>query len=83
MGEAVETPFGRQMHPPIDRTLLQNLAASPRIESPHKAAWRTTNWTQLCESAYYGLIEQLREVLPKDVPFWMLEEFWSPTEYEE
>jgi hypothetical protein len=82
MGEAADTPFGRQMHPPIDRTLLQNLAASKRIESPHKTRWRSTNWTQLSESGYHVLIEQLRAVLPKDMPFWMIEEFWSPTESE-
>ena len=41
MGEAANTPLGHLMHPPIDRTSLQNLAATPRIESPHKGAWRS------------------------------------------
>jgi hypothetical protein len=83
MGEAAVSPLAHQMHPPIDRTLLQNLAAARRIESPHKAAWRTISWTRLTKPNYYGLVEQLRAVLPADMPFWMLEEFWSPTEAEE
>jgi hypothetical protein len=82
MGEAATTPLGRQLHPPIDRTLLQNLAAEPRIESPHKTAWRTISWARLTEASYYELMEQLRAVLPVGAPFWMLEEFWSPTEAE-
>ena len=80
MGEGYDTPLGRHLHPPIDRILLQALAASPRIASPHKAQWRKTNWTQLNEVAYYQLISQLRTTLPKDVPFWMLEEYWQPSE---
>jgi hypothetical protein len=71
------------MHPPIDRTLLQNLAAAPRIESPHKVAWRTTSWTRLTEPDYYQLVAQLRAILPEGTPFWMLEQFWSPTEEDE
>ena len=82
MGEAAASPLGRHMHPPIDRTLLQNLASAPRIASPHKAAWRTTSWTRLTEPSYYELIEQLRAILPAAAPFWMLEELWSPTEEE-
>jgi hypothetical protein len=83
MGEAAATPLGRRLHPPIDRTLLQNLAAAPRIDSPHKASWRGTRWTRLSEPQYYDLIEQLRAALPAGAPFWMLEEFWRPTEDED
>jgi hypothetical protein len=80
MGEGAASPLARQMHPPIDRTLLQNLASAPRIESPHKVAWRSIAWTTLSEADYYKLIEQLRAVLPAGTPFWMLEEFWNPAE---
>jgi hypothetical protein len=83
MGDVVNTPLGMSMHPPIDRILLQKLATSPRIHSPHKTAWRSTSWTQLTAQGYYRLIAQLREVIPDDAPFWMLEEYWSPTENEE
>jgi hypothetical protein len=82
MGEAADTPFGRRMHPPIDRTLLHNLAAAPGVESPHKAAWRVISWTRLTELRYYELIEQLRVTLPIGAPFWMLEEFFRPAKGE-
>ena len=82
MGEGAASPLARYMHPPIDRTLLQNLASAPRIESPHKAGWHVTSWTRLSEPSYYELVEQLRAVLPAGMPFWMLEEYWSPTEEE-
>jgi len=83
MGGGADTPVGSSIHPPIDRTLLQKLAASARILSPHQTAWRKTRWTQLRESEYYTLIAQLREVVPRDSPFWMLEEYWNATEDEE
>jgi hypothetical protein len=83
MGDLVDTPFGRSMHPPIDRLLLQKLASAPQIQSTHKTEWRNTNWTQLSEPEYYELVAQLREVVAGDAPFWMLEEYWSPTEVEE
>jgi hypothetical protein len=63
--------------------LLQSLAACQRIKSPHKTAWRNTSWTQLDESSYYGLIGQLREVVPPNLPFWMLEEHWNATDDEQ
>ena len=83
VGEGADTPLGHSIHPPIDRTLIQRLAASPRIQSPHKTAWRNTSWTQLGESEYCTLITQLREVVPRDLPFWMLEEYWNASEDEE
>ena len=70
------------MHPPIDRTLLQNLASDPRIESSHKEGWRATSWTRLSEQSYYELAVQLRAILPAGMPFWMLEEHWCPMENE-
>lgn len=80
MGEGCETALGRCLHPPIDRILLKALAASPTVVSPHKRAWRKTNWTQLDEAGYYRLVDQLRAVLPPDAPFWRLEEFGQPSE---
>jgi hypothetical protein len=80
MGSGCDTPFGRNMHPPIDRILLQALSRSNRIRSPHKAAWRRINWTQLDERGYIELIGQLRQVLPPGAPFWTLEEYWEPSD---
>ena len=67
-------------HPPIDRILLQNLSRSDEVESDHKAKWGNVNWTQLDAEAYYILIEQLRDVLPPEAPFWVLEQYWTVTQ---
>jgi hypothetical protein len=83
MGEECDTPFGRNLHPPIDRVLLRALASSARITSPHKASWRLINWTQLDESRYEELIAQLRSVVPDGVPFWTIEEYWQPSDSSE
>ena len=80
IGKDWDTPLGRNLHPPIDRILLQRLAGAASISSPHKKKWRSVNWTQLSEPAYYGLIAQLREIIPRGEPFWMIEEYWEPTE---
>lgn len=80
MGPGWDTPLAHHLHPPIDRILLQALATSPRIASPHKAQWRATSWTQLDEAGYYELIGQLRSSRPSEAPFWMLEELWQPSE---
>ena len=49
-----------------------------RTGSPPKTAWRSINWTQLNESAYYELIDQLRGAIPSGTPFWTIEEYWQP-----
>jgi hypothetical protein len=74
MGGNWDTPFGRTMHPPIDRILLQRLASCETIDSPHKRSWSAISWTKLDEEAYYSLIGELREALPVGAPFWIIEE---------
>lgn len=80
MGDGCGSSFGRNLHPPIDRVLLHALASSDKISSPHKKWWRSINWTQMDRSAYYQLIGQLRNVIPKDKPFWTIEEYWEPSD---
>jgi hypothetical protein len=80
MGGNWDTPFGRSMHPPIDRILLHRLASCDTIESPHKSGWRGISWTKLDEDAYYRLIGQLREAIAVAAPFWIIEEHWEPSE---
>jgi hypothetical protein len=80
---AFDTPLGRSAHPPIDRILLQALAASNEIKSPHQKEWREINWTELDEPEYWKLIGQLRSALPSDSPFWMLEKYWEPSKGDE
>ena len=77
MGGDWDTPLAGSMHPPVDRILLQALASSDSISSPHKGEWRRISWTQLDEMAYYQLIGQLRDVVPLNAPFWRIEEYWG------
>lgn len=83
MGSEYNSSLARHMHPPIDRILLQSLATSNRITSPDKAAWRSISWTQLDEAAYDQLIGQLRGAIPAGAPFWMIEEYWEPSDSED
>jgi hypothetical protein len=80
MGDRCDTPLGRCLHPPIDRVLLQTLAKSTSVQSPHRKDWGSISWTKLDEQAYYRLIVQLRAVLPSDTAFWQIEEYWQPSE---
>jgi len=83
MGDRSDSQLGRNMHPPIDRTLLQSLAASDQITSPHKATWRSVSWTQLDRAGYDVLISQLRGTIPAGAPFWTIEEHWEPSDRED
>jgi hypothetical protein len=80
MGAGYDSSFGRNLHPPIDRILLRGLAVSHAITSPHKATWKSINWTQLDETDYYELIRQLRDAIPNGTPFWTIEEYWQPSD---
>ena len=82
MGKGAETPFGRVIHPPIDRLLLQALSRS-KVQSEHRMKWRTINRTQLNHDKYFELIGQLRDVVPPGSPFWMLEEYWNVTDLDD
>jgi hypothetical protein len=82
-GSPAYSPIARCIHPPIDRRLLQALAGDSQRQAQNRTAWRRINWTQLNEKKYYTLIEQLRASLPPEIPFWMLEEFWRPTDEED
>jgi hypothetical protein len=83
MGDGCNSSLGRNMHPPIDRILLQSLAASDKITSPCKEAWRSVSWTQLDQPAYERLIGQLRGAIPAGAPFWTIEEYWEPSDTED
>jgi hypothetical protein len=83
MGSAADSSLGHYMHPPIDRRLLQGLAASTRMVSPHKAEWRTISWTKLDQEGYFALVQQLRAALPTDAPFWTIEEYWEPSDWDD
>jgi hypothetical protein len=83
LGGRAESRLAFHAHPPIDRILLQGLASSPEIESKWKDKWRGLAWTHLQAVEYKALIRQLREVVPTERPFWMLERYWQPSEIED
>lgn len=83
VGGSAYSTIGRCIYPPIDRRLLQALAADVRLDERNRTTWRQTNWSQLNEQDYYALIRQLRETMPPEIPFWMLEEYWTVADDEE
>ena len=79
MGDACDSPLGRNLHPPIDRILLKSLSKSTLGSSRNRESWDSIKWTQLKELDYYRLIGQLREAIG-EAPFWTIEEYWEPSE---
>jgi hypothetical protein len=79
VGTNAQSSLAAIVHPPIDRNLLQNLASSPDIKSPHSAMWRSIAWTKLDETAYYELLVTLRTAVPVPEPWWKLEQYWTVT----
>lgn len=67
--------ISRIAHPPIDNILLSRL----NKEYP-KLIESKIRWTQLDESAYFSLMEMLRQ-LNFDF-FWEIERYWSPVQIE-
>jgi hypothetical protein len=80
LGPAHGSRLSNIAHPPIDGILLSNLSRSKDLVSPHKVDWATIRWTKLGKEDYYKLIAELRAVLPGQLPFWRLEEYWTVTE---
>jgi len=83
VGGSAYSTIGRCIHPPIDRKLLKALAEDARLDEKNRTTWQNTNWTQLGKKEYYKLIRQLRQTMPPEIPFWMLEEYWKVTDDEE
>ena len=77
VGEGSQSKLAAVIHPPIDRTLLQRLAATAAIDAPYRARWRSVAWTKLTEGDYYSLLAELRAVLADEDPWWKLEEYWN------
>src|SRR5690606_30898398 len=67
VGPSPDSKLAAVAHPPIDRILLQNLAAA-HGRGPHFKKWRLTAWTSLSEAEYYSLIADLRDVLATGEP---------------
>jgi hypothetical protein len=77
VGENAQSQLASVVHPPIDRILLQSMAKSTVIRSPHQSHWRSVAWTKLDESEYYSLLGELRTVLGESEPWWKIEEYWK------
>lgn len=76
IGPHSRTSLARVAHPPIDRTLLKNIAEAMDVASPCTDGVTKKNWTKLEPDEYYELVEQLRRCLPHGQPFWKLEQYW-------
>jgi hypothetical protein len=79
VSEHTQSVFAAIIHPPIDRTVLQNLARDPRFNQGFRHQWRNLSWTTLSEGDYFALITQLRQNGLDKPAFWMLERYWDPT----
>lgn len=79
LGPGSATAFARVAHPPIDSILLKNLASANDVHSEHQRKWAKTKWTKLNEGQYSELIEQIRQAVGAEEPFWKLERFWTVT----
>ena len=77
VGESPQRKLSAVIHPPIDRTLLQRLAATAAIDAPQRARWKSVAWTKLTEEEYYSLLAELHAVLADAEPWWKLEEYWN------
>jgi hypothetical protein len=63
-------------HPPIDSILLKNMHKDYNQYGLNKI-----NWTQLDETEYFKLLENLRNIaFEMKEPFWMLEKYWDPSD---
>lgn len=79
VSDHVGLAFAAIIHPPVDRTLLQNLARDRRFTQQFRRHWRTVNWTSLSETEYFVLIEEFRRNELHKPAFWMIERYWDPT----
>jgi len=77
IGGSAYTNLGRCAHPPIDRILLRTLAEETRFPQALPAELRRLNWTELDQTRYYELITKLRSIIEPEMPFWMIEEYWT------
>jgi hypothetical protein len=64
-----QSSAARTIHPPIDRILLDRMGI-------RLANHEIPNWTELTEEGYFGIIEEIRQILAGQ-PLWMAEEHWD------
>jgi len=79
VSEHARSTFADIIHPPIDRTLLQNLAKDPRFDQQFRRRCRSLSWTGLSELDYFALIDEFRRNELDKPAFWMIERYWDPT----
>ena len=79
ISEHGRSTFAAIIHPPVDRTLLKNLARDRYFDQQLRDYCRNLNWTGLSESDYCALIEEFRRNGLDKPAFWMLEKYWDPT----
>jgi hypothetical protein len=63
--QSPESSLAHVAHPPVDGILL------------HASGIRGAAWTKLDEPQYWTLIEELRALVGKELPFWSIESHWA------
>jgi len=73
VGHADGLGVRKQLHPPIDRLLLNRLEEIGFGDRTDE--WTSTPWSQLNSDQYQALIDEIRTALDGE-PLWMVEEHW-------
>lgn len=80
LGSDSSSMLASVVYPPIDGIELKQLAKSTAGDESKRRRWGKIRWTQLNETRFYALVDELREVVKKD-PFWHLENYWNVTDH--
>lgn len=68
----------RNLHPPIDALLLQELAKQDfGGEGKQWRKFHLTRWSKFDSPTYQSVITLIRQTLPADTPLWKIEEHWE------
>ena len=67
-------------HPPIDAVLLKNISKDTNLPKQFRQKCSKIKWTQLDESRYLILLDELKKYVILDQPMWTLERYWTVTQ---
>lgn len=66
-----------RLHPPIDRLLLDELAASNiGLKRKSWSMLRDEGWSNYSSERYMEAVSLLREAIPPGEPLWLIESYW-------
>jgi len=74
-----DTLLGRVIHPPIDSIIINNISNDTTVAIEIRENIKGKKWTQIDEKLYYEVINTLKRILLPEIPFWMIEKYWTVT----